>query len=265
MTEIAFTCGWCRKMQAGNLLYHRFKGWRAKDETESWVRVVALCSNCWRTTELTYEFDVDDADFWGEDDPRGESYWRKRIPDHNYESALAIVADRPAKQYPALTKLPPSGIDDATTKAAWNSAEKAVADPPIKGMAYRQVLESAVKALEAKSEIKSRGGTALAKRIEKLIATNSLPNHLPDLIEKARGLGNRAAHEIDDFDTKDVAIIRELCEAVLRQCFTIPSLVRRTEELIEQRKKDAEEKLTESIEAKSEAKPPDGSKDDIPF
>ena len=72
------------------------------------------------------------------------------------------------------------------------------------------------------------------------------PNHLPELIEKARGLGNRAAHEFDDFDRRDVAIIRDLCEAVLRQCFTIAALVERTEQLIEKRKVEAAKKAAKS-------------------
>jgi len=176
-----------------------------------------------------------------ESHPDNEVYWKQRLGT-NYDDPVSAIVAKPIEQYPSLTRNAPTGIDDSTTVAAWNAAERADADPPIKGMAYRQVLESALKALEGKLGAPSKSGTPLAKRVELLIAKDGLPNHLPELIEKARGLGNRAAHEFDDFDRRDVAIIRDLCEAVLRQCFTIPALVERTEQLIEKRKVEAAKK-----------------------
>jgi hypothetical protein len=260
MGEIVYQCGWCRHRRAGRVLHSKFL-YHKRDALEGRVRVAALCGRCDRVSELTYLYDLGDAD-WAQsaDDPSSQLYWNSRLGTEDDLPVPAIVAE-PEKQHPALTARPPSGIGDATTLRAWSAAERAVADAPIKGMAYRQVLESAVKALEAAAGEPSKPGTPLARRVESLIAVNALPNHLPELIEKARGLGNRAAHEFNDFDHDDVAIIRELCEAVLRQCFTIPHLVKRTEELIEKRRKTSEAREATAKAAGSS----DDSDDDIPF
>lgn len=75
----------------------------------------------------------------------------------------------------------------------------------------------------------------LGQRLGRLKREGIISAELLDLIDAAKAFGNEAAHG-DDLEKIDAAIARDLCEAFLRQAFSVPFLLRRAKKREEARK-----------------------------
>ncbi len=225
MATLVFTCGHCKLQTADHPTFWR--GYRDDEDYQmgfASLEVAAQCSHCQRVSVLFYHHFLTPGEHG-----------------HPWEDALTspserTLADSADGQFPSLFRSIPKGTYDPETYSAWREAEAVYAlgrAPTASAMAYRRVVELAVKQLDASAADSSE---LLGRRIARLRKAGIVSDELSVLMDAAKAFGNEAAHGIG-LKGSDAEIARDLCEALLRQCFTVPELLREAKKHMEEHEK----------------------------
>jgi hypothetical protein len=229
MATLVFTCGHCKRQTADHPSYWRT--FRHEEDVltgSTNIEVAAQCSLCRRVNLLVFTHYLDH-------DEVGHP-WDKSLDDPPEHTLVA----KPDVQFPHLYRPIPKGSYHQETLRAWNEAEAVYAignAPTASSMAYRRVLELAVKQLDT---LQAESSEMLGVRISRLRKAGIVSDELSVLLDAAKAFGNEAAHGAR-LTAADAEIARDLCEALLRQCFTVPQLLAEAKQQMDEkaRKKEA--------------------------
>jgi|GEM_PF-1094354 len=214
MGMLCYTCGWRKTPTASETIASDVSVEASVNGDTRYIEIqlAVKCGHCGRFTAIRA------IDFLYPPDKEQE---RIEEWDEHIRAEGVIVLHR-YHQEPALFRPCPSGAPGYRIQEAWDDAERAFATRDLAtpaGMAYRRVIDVAIRAMTNDQKSKK----PLGVRVHDLLAAGAISKELADLIDQAKAFGDEAAHGMPLRD-KDAAIARDLCEAFLRQAFTIPHL-----------------------------------------
>ncbi len=214
MATICFKCGNCKANTASKIIDYKIKTESTSDGEYigAKVELIVNCANCNSFSILNfYTFDHDKN--WSEEFIRLNTILEA---DH-------LLHDEITTQFPELIKTTPQGIKHREISQAWYEAELTFSDGRLStpaGLAYRRVIDIAVQKMTPTAKKKM----PLGQRVKLLSDNNEISEELAILIHNAKAFGDEAAHG-DPLSRTDSQIARDLCEAFLRQAFTVPHLI----------------------------------------
>lgn len=221
MAIVFFQCGHCKARTASQALHCLDVEPEEYEDANNLfpLQVLAACNACRQGSTLHYQFEVR-----GDESQRGSKlFWIRAITQDLPEG----LADEPATQWPKLLTHAPGGLYHvAGLNRAWFEAERAFAHGRLwtaAGIAYRRVLEIGVKALDKRENGAKR--LMLGQRLKALKTSGVISEELYTLANTAKAFGDEGAHATE-LSQDDAEIARDLCEAFLRQAFTVPYLLR---------------------------------------
>ena len=242
MASVTFRCGACKRHTASAPLAWNTVPQDEADETLGWypMQVCVRCTECQQLSTLHYAWPQS-----GPRETRGTRDYCLRVFEDDLPETVTLEAQI---QWPALAAPPANGLWRAhEIQQAWREAERAFIDGQLwtaANMAYRRVLELGVKRFDKTPASREM----LGQRLNRLRQSNVITTELYELIMAAKAFGDDAAHGTDAMDENDAAIARDLCDAFLRQAFTVPYLLQQAKDHMSEKAKAKADKQ-KAIEA----------------
>jgi hypothetical protein len=234
MANICYTCGWCKTPTASAILTYQFTTEAESLDGEDFeldflnTQLVVKCGHCEKLSILEV-YDVISSN----DGTSERETWIANIRSEK------MLKESHYRQDPPLIRPCPSGVSEGHVQRAWGDAERAFATQDLftpAGMAYRRVIDVAIRGMTNEQKSKK----PLGVRVKELCAAGAISQELVDLIDRAKAFGDEAAHGMP-LREKDASIARDLCEAFLRQAFTIPHLTEQIKTAIAERENEQDE------------------------